>query len=58
VISLNQGITMEIEPLPEQSPNNAVKTGYSLAFMVFICYPSSFLLYLTKDPDLKAVKRL
>jgi len=42
----------------EQSLNNAVKAGYSPAFTVFICYRPSFLLYLIKDPDLKAVKWL
>jgi len=42
----------------EQSLNNAVKAGQYPAFTVFICYLPSFLLYLIKDPDLKAVKWL
>jgi hypothetical protein len=46
------------EPLPEQSPDNAVEAGKCLAATVFICHLPAFLLYLMKHPDLEAVKRL
>ena len=46
------------EPLPEQSPDNAVEAGKCPAATVFICHLPAFLLYLIKHPDLEAVKRL